>query len=435
MALLKEGQTLDANTLEVIDAPKPVEKEATDEKEEGADDAADDVDGKKVEEPEAKKAEDEEEKEEESDEKKDDETDEPDAKKEEESDEKKDDETLGELDLELLDGYLAQTFEDKYGIKNEEDLQLHLEAAAEVEKENADLRAQLEEAKKTKPAFETEQEQKIFDFLKKYPVAKMGEGMATYARLVSMDVDNVAPRTALEEKFILEHEELTREEAMLKFNRDFDRKYKVKASAFDTTEEADAEQKQLDIDLKSDAAKAKKFLSKQQEEYKSKATDKVAEKETTAIPVQVQESVRTNLSEIDQYMGELDVINFSQDDGTPAFSYKLSKQQKEQIKTAMKGWIGNPASYEKDGKIRGEYDVETAAINAAAMLFHSDIFDKAYNAGLSKGEIKRADQIATKKPNREAKAAIDGKRIPLTEEEQWEAALAAKKKQPKKATY
>jgi hypothetical protein len=404
---LKDDEFINIETMEIEKKPvveeKKVEPQATEEKEE---------EEEKPEPAAAKKEEQEEEVEE-----KETEVEEESDKEEEKEEEKKEEEVEEPVSV---DDFLAQKYAETFQINNEEDLDAVLGTIEEIQKENDTLKAELEEAKKgsDKPKFSSEQEEKAFNFIKLFPVDKMDEGMQTFAKVITMDIAKAEPRILLEEKFILENPELTRDEALRKFNRDYNKKYVINPNDYEDENVRKEEEEDRKIDLKVDVAKAKEFLQKKQAELKSKP--KEADNTEVKDNVVVQKSIKANVSELDEYMKDFESVIFSLDDKqSEDFVYKLNKEQKKKAHEAYKAWIGNPNSYDAKGNLVGAEEVDKKILDVTYMLFGADMIEKALKHGLSKGEIKRAEQIASKKPDRIAKGG-SGNLKDMSEEQQWE---------------
>lgn len=343
-------------------------------------------------------------------------------KKEGESEEEEEEEVVA------IDSYLAEKYADRE-IKSEEDLDATLAAIDEIQEENETLRAEITELKKasTAPKFDSEAEEKAYNFVKNFGVDRLGEGMQTYANLITMDVEKAEPKILLEEQFILENPELTRDEALRKFNRDYQKRYTVNKDDFDTDEAFKEAQEDKRIDLKADAAKAKKFIQQKQVEFKPKA--KEAGNNAPQISEAVQKSIKAHDSELESFVKEFDTLIFSPTDNEKDdFVFKLTKAQVKEVQEAAQGWIRNPNSYDAKGNLIGFTDIDNKIHQISYMLFGPDLIEKALKHGLSKGEIKRAEEIAKKKPTRTSKVASTAPDV--SEEKQWED-LAKQKKSGK----
>lgn len=327
------------------------------------------------------------------------------------------------------DEFIAQKYSESYGLNSEEELDDVLETYAgleekmvALEKENAELKAGSD-----KPKFTSPQEEKAFEFLKNYDITRMGEGMQTLARVVTMDVNTAEPRILLEEKFVIEHPELTREESLKKFNRDHNRKYAIKRDDFEDDAAYQEEVDALKIDEKLEVAKAKEFLVGKQKDLKSKP--KESEVEKNEVPPVVTTSIAKNVAVLDDFMPKFTGIVYSpnEEDDQFDFSINFSKEQLKSIHEATKGWISNPKSYDAKGNIQDEtgFDPDAKIKQVAYLMFGDDIAEKIYKHAMNQADIKRAEQIAKVKPTREAKTAVS-KVTGVSEEKQQEMIIRQK---------
>lgn len=414
---LTENQILDMDTMEVREktpeekGQKPAdvkkEDEPADEPEEEEEQEDPKAKAKKDDKPTKESEEEEEEEEEEEDPKK---TDDPKEKEEEEE------------EVETVDDFLSKKYSETYGIKSEGDLDDTLKVAAELEKENDELKTELDKLKKEsgKPKFDSEQEEKAYEFVKKFPIDKFDQGYHSLVKLVTLDLKTADSKIILEEKFILENPELTRDEALKKFNRDYNRKYTVKKEEFDGDEAAYNEEVEMrNIDLKADVNKARKFLEEQQKEFKreSKTTENKESKPSEAVAT----SIKAHTQEVNDYINDLDFLRYSFGDkeSDDDFVYKFSKEEKKQIREAMLGWIGNPASYDAKGNLIGWEGIDENSQKVAGHLFGTKMIEQAYKHGKSLGEVKQADQIGKRKPDRKSQGG-NGELKSATVLDQWE---------------
>jgi hypothetical protein len=413
---MPEGKMLNEDMTELIDIPTP---EAEAKKEEPAKE-------EKTPEPEAAKKEEEEkpkEGEPEKEEEEEEEEEEP-AKEGEAEPEKEKEE---EEEVEELDAHLAEKYKD-YGIESEKDLDDVLANISQIEDELSSTKAELETLKKDggKLKFDSENEEKAYNFIKRLGVDQFGEGMKTFSTLVTLDLEKADPKILLEEQFIHEHPELTRDESLRKFNKDYNKKYTAKLEDFDDEAAYKEALEDLKIDLKADAAKAKRYLAQQQKEFVPKpkeADTKKAEVEGT-----IQKNIKAYDSELSDFIEEFNTITYSfSDNEKDSFHYKLTKEQVNKVHTVIKGWVGNPQYYDAKGNLDGWNGADNKVIEISRLLFGDDMLAKAYKQGLSAGEIKRAEQIASKKPDRVAKVASTAD--PLDEDAQWDRILKEKQQE------
>lgn len=324
-----------------------------------------------------------------------------------------------------VNDFIKEQYAEQYDIKNKEDLDGILDSVDKMMKLNESLESQLKD-KKTEPEFKSEAQKKLWDFMQDVDPNKFGDRLQTYGRLVSIDTDTADPKILLEEKYIMAHPAWTREESQMKFDREYKRNYTANRDDFETDEEYKAELKSKELDMKDDVLKAKEFLKKQQEQFKTKPQ---AEEKSQESPV-VKKMIEQNTSEIDNF--EFTQIEFSPDDDKENdFAYKLSKDQIVAIKNGLKTWVSNPASYGQKCDLPGWNNVEENSIQVAFMLFGADMIQKNYEHAKQITSIQRAEEIATKKPDRKSKVTTDNPAANLSEEKQWEMAIAKKKAQNK----
>jgi hypothetical protein len=419
---LPEGKQLDLDTMEIVDVkpePKDEPKDQPTDADEPEPNEDDEPEEPKDDEPEEPK------------------DDEPEEPKDDEPEELKDDEPEEPKDDEVeqvgVDDFIKEKYAESLGVNSEEELDAKIESFVKLNSDFEALKAEHETLKASadKPKFATPQEEKAFEFLKEYDITNIGEGAETLAKIVTMDIEKANPRILLEEKFIIEHPELTREESLRKFNRDYNKKYVVKEDDFETKEAYEEELADRKIDEKVAVSKAREFLSKKQQELKGKA--KEVKPEPTENPV-IQQSINQHVSKVDAYLNKFESVTYAPtEDKKDNFTIKFSKDQLKAIRDGVKGWVSNPKSYDDKGKIIGDFNEEKNTIAVAYLLFGEDMMAKMYAHAMSQADIKRADQIAQKKPTRDAKTAIDGV-AGMSEEKQQEMMIRKKKAERAKQT-
>lgn len=112
----------------------------------------------------------------------------------------------------------------------------------------------------------------IYEFLNAYKASDFDSGIQAYARVKSLDIQNMKPEDALREKYVLDNMKygLTRAESEKMFQSEFDKKY---GELGDLTDQF----------LKKDGYEAKKALAEMQEQYtKPKVDDQRAVMEQQA---------------------------------------------------------------------------------------------------------------------------------------------------------
>lgn len=351
--------------------------------------------------------------------------------KEEEKEEPKEEEVAEKKEADepvSIDSYISDRYAKNYEIKNEEDLDEVLASVDNVLKENEDLKKQLESAKDTKPKFKSEAQEKMWDHVKDIDPARFGDRMQSYSRIIGMDVEKENPKMLLEEQFILDHPDLPRDRALKKFGNEYNQKYgELNRDDFDTKEAFENAKELREIDLEDAVHKARKAMKAEQVKLKTETTtqteDKVKENPAVA------KNIKTNVSSIDDSMKGFNELIFSPtDDNKDDIPFKFNKDQKKMIHEAYKAWVGNPANYNSKGEfVAGEIDFDQNVKRIAYMEFGDEIFDTLHRRFTDKRNITRAEEIATKKPDRQAKVAGDQVKGNLSEEKQWEMQINKKK--------
>jgi hypothetical protein len=326
------------------------------------------------------------------------------------------------------DAYIKETLGEKFEINTESELLERLEAADEILQENEELKAQLKEKGEAKPKFDNDGEEKLFKFIKDigYNPAKFSEGLQTYARVMSID-ENTDGRIAMEEKYILDHPELTREEAQYKFSKHYTKNFApLNRDDFESDEEFKEAEKERQIDKKTAEAKAREVIAKKQKDFKS--TSDKEDKSGPEVNEAVSRSIERNAKEFESHISAVTEIIFSPEESEDDdFALKFSPDQLKKIRAVCDNWIKNPANYDEKGKLIGDQDPEVNFKRAAYLLFGDEIVAKNYEHAKTIYSIQRAEQISTTTPNRKSKTGDAGK-VALTEEQQWQNIIANKKK-------
>lgn len=372
---------------------------------------------KEVEEEEEKKEEEkkeEEEKEEEKkeipeEEKKEEEIPDPDKKEEEKKEEEK-----KEPETPNVNEFLKKELAD-FEIENIEDVKDILKGVDEL------VEALEEEKKKSKePSFKSEAQKKAYEFITSvgYDPSRYGEGLISHAKLVAMDIDKSDARSAMEEKFIIENPELTRDEAISKFKKDFTKKFEVDKTKFDDPQALKEEEESIRIDLKSEEAKAKKFLKQKQEEFKVPET-KEEDKKEKETPAAIQTGIEKTVGEFKSYLDGFNEITFTDDKNEDnKFTFKVPSQYLKQIQAAGEKYLSRPEIYNEKGMVPN-HDPEDYVINLTMALAGKDIVQAALKHTDRKAAILTAEKIAQVKPDKKGGVA-DGKTDSLSFEKQAE---------------
>jgi hypothetical protein len=313
---------------------------------------------------------------------------------EEEGEEKEEGEPEEEFDSVTPDDFIKNVFGEKYEIQSQEELEELIDNATGVMEDYEGLKKQLAELKDQKPKFSSTEEEKAFEFIKKFGVPRQGEAFQTYAKLIAMDVDNADQRMLLEERFVHENPELTREEAQKKFARDYNRKYSLSRENFDGTDaEYKEELEMLEIDKKSEVNKAKKFLKEQQEKFKPTVKD-----DAPKVPESVQKSIEKNAVAYEEFAKGNQELVF--EENGEKVNFKLDKDKNATISKAMLAWVKNPANYDEKGTLTGVKSPQDMQRQVAAALYLDDIIKTVVSQVKNSVTGKRIDEVGEKKPDK-----------------------------------
>jgi hypothetical protein len=329
----------------------------------------------------------------------------------------------------VLDDFLKEKYAKQYEISSEEDLDKMLESVDVIIKRNEELEQELITAKagSDNPKFASEAQSKLWDFVKDIDPARIGDRMQVYSRLMGMDVEKENPRLLLEEQFILEHPELPRDRALKKFNYEYNQQYgELNRENFDN-DEAFKDAKELrEINQEDAVHKARKVIKTEQAKLKTETTTQTENKvkENPAV-VQSIKQINTELGEFTKGFNEL--IFSHTDKEEDDFHFKFSQEQVKTIHNAVQTWVNNPSSYDAKGNLVGGWKIDEQIKQTAYLLYGDEIIDQIVQHALSLKDITRAEEIATKKPDRKAKTAGDDVRTSMSEEKQWDMALKKKK--------
>jgi hypothetical protein len=316
---------------------------------------------------------------------------------------------------------LPAWLKEKYGIESQEDLD-------DVLGNNKKLADELEK-ERGKKVFTSEKEEKLHKFLLGWDLDKIGEGMETAAVLTRIDIPNIDGKRALEEQFILDNTELTRDEAKQLFAREFRKKYDIKKADFDTDEEYEEEKKLTEIQQKKDVSKARKFLEEKQKELKAKPEEKKPEKKED-IPT---ESIKSYENQIKSFFKkdnkEWDRFQYKDETGTELYAIVLDADKRKQVQDAMSAYVQRPDVYDKNGKI-DNFDAEELALKFTQLLFGKWMDQEHHKQIKILAQTVKAEQLAGKKPDKVSKSM--GKASGQSYDEQFaEAARIAKEKRGK----
>lgn len=318
---------------------------------------------------------------------------------EEEESEEDEDETPSakkdEFDTVEPDAYIAQVYGEKYGLKTEKELTTLVENALSVMDEVDALKKERDTLKADggKPKFASPAHESAFNFVSQFDPSMQGEALQTFAKLITMDIDNGDPMMLLEEKFVHENPQWTRSEAQRMFKKDYAKKYTLARDKFDGTDEEFAEeQADMDIMKKGDIARSKTYLK----ELKSK--HKPAEAEKPRANEAVVKAVEKNAKDYGAYIEK--VNEFVSDEGGEKYTFKLEADKKKQVSDAMNAWVKNPASYDEKGELIGAGSPEEMFNIIVGGMFLKEIIKSVRSQVKNKVETQRVDEIGRVVPKK-----------------------------------
>lgn len=271
--------------------------------------------------------------------------------------------------------YLKEKFGEKFGIESEQELQEILDSQDALVEKFTELQTKYKELENN-PTYRTDQEKKIAEFLKPYDPTKFGEGLNSIAAIIGMDPAAVSGRTAMEEAYIINHPDLTRDEAKELFTEEYDVRFKLNKDDFDTDEAYNQRKRINDIKLKNEEANARKILVEKKELLKAKPEEKqTATQENKPIEVPA-EVTQKYTQEIEKFFNPeknktFDRFQFKSDDGKETlYEMILDKKQLAELKGFMSDYYKNPNNYSKDGKTANFAPQEL--VGTASRLLHGD---------------------------------------------------------------
>jgi hypothetical protein len=322
---------------------------------------------------------------------------------EEEEDNDSDEEESEEDDKPVdVNAFIEEQFSEKYDIKTIDQFEEILDRSVELLDENEKLTAKVAELEKSEPIFKSENQKAVFNLLKDFDPDKLPDGLHMVAGLINMDPDKTDAKLVLEQEFIMQHPELTLDQARKKFQRRYESKYVIKEEDFDSLDAYNDKKDDLETDLKIEKSKAVKFIKEKQAEFKSKSEDKPEPKEE--LSKDVVSGIASHTKAFDEHLTGLETLHFETEEGVK-FTYKFTKQQLNLIKSVAMTHLKNPKMYNEKGKLTDGQDPEGTFQQAAFALFGPNLLEEALKSAVKTAQILKADDIAKKKPKRQAKTS------------------------------
>lgn len=271
-----------------------------------------------------------------------------------------------------------ELIENQYGVKSQ-DIKTILSDYQTKSKEVEALKKELE----AKVEFKDENQKKLFDFVSRYNGEDL-RGFEDFVRIQNLDISSLDDKSALREDYVMKHKDLSREDALKKFERHYYKNYEV--------DEEDAEMVRID------AKTAKSSLEKIKAEVKAQP---VTKKEI--VPA-TNESFEKNkpayLSELSKEMTGFDKVIHETPNGKVYFP--LEKEEIQEIDNLIKGIINDPHQYTEDGRLRTP--ISQLKEMAPMILLGKEMMQAMYKQGLADKEIKLVKDRAAQVPKQTTKA-------------------------------
>lgn len=296
-----------------------------------------------------------------------------------------------------------------YGVDTEEELEGVLKSTLELSTKYDEL-----QKKAAEPIFRTDQEKRVAEFLKDYDPSKFGEGLTTAAAIMGMDPDAVSGKVAMQEKFILEHPHLTRDEAKDWFDDEY-AKYHVDKEKFDDDAAYEKQKRIMDIKLKDEETRSRSFLKEQKQKLKS--TDKP---ETTTTKFELDKpTVEGYTREIEKFLPTFDKIEVKDEDGKAVvFNVVLDKEKQKDIKTFMMRHIQNQQAYGDDKKIANFAAPQLA--KTALRLLHGDWLEAQMVKQIKTlAAVMKAEDISGRSPENKSGGGAGASDVKLSQTDQF----------------
>lgn len=297
------------------------------------------------------------------------------------------------------DAYVEATFGEKFGIKTEADLIKIIENGVDANTEVKSLKEKIASA--GEPKFTDPQKQAAFELVSKFNPKMQGEALQTFAKLITMNVDDADPMMVLQEKFVHENPHYTRADAERMFKRHHDKMYNLKREDFDTDEAFEEEKADLETMKRGDIAKGRTFLKDLQQKHKP------AEAEGPKINEAVTKAVEKNAREYSASVEKLNEFSYNQDGFD--FKYKLDAEKKKAVLDGITSWVKNPSSYDEKGTLIGAGSPEEMINTFIGGMFMTDILKSVVSQIKNQADGKRIEDLGGKKPiKRKAPASGSG---------------------------
>lgn len=286
----------------------------------------------------------------------------------------------------------------EYGLESKEDIENVLNDYRVVLEENEELKK-----RPTEPQFNNDFQKKVFEFITKHDFDNIGSGLESFGKLTSLDVRNLNDETALREKFILDNQDVSREDAVALFESQFEKEYTYKTPEDDEDYSLN-EKKLVGIKLRNDAEKARKQLLKKQEEWKPEEVSKEQKSEEEKFNWEpIDNSISSQVKSFEEGFEGFNELTYKFDDNKDNdFHYKFNEKQVNSIKKNVLSVIKNHQLYNDDGSLRAEINFEDQIMYAASALYHKEMMNELYKHATNVNLEQEINLKSKKKPERKA---------------------------------
>ena len=356
--------------------------------------------------------------------------DDEDDKEEQEEEEEEEEEEEGEPEEEEeeeeeqeepdVDKIISDSLGEKYDIKDLSTLTEILDGYADIEKEFDEFKEKSKE-----PQFKTEKHKKAYEFISQFDIDQIQEGGSAYSRLIGMNPEKMDDKDALREQFILENKDLSREEASVLFDDEFNQQFVVTRKKDDEGEEEDEEsfgkrKKLASIRQKRAVGEAKKYLQSEIDKLKVEDGDDPAKPDKK----EVSEVVTKGIGEtIDSFKSEVKGSNsvkfkIANREDSDAFTFTLPKDAEKLLVEAGSGILQDPNLYDDKGKINSNVNLPDLKNRLIWANFGDKILEEAVKHGINLGATDQVEEAEGQKPKRKGRKGSS--KVELTPEEQWD---------------
>lgn len=316
-----------------------------------------------------------------------------------------------------VDAFLQEKYSE-YGIKSGRDLEAFVQKQKEYEATISELNAKLEDASKKANPFQNDAQRKLFEFAKEFDGTN-AKVLAEFEHLQSLDVEKMSPREVLREAFVQSNKAFGRSKAEKMFDLNYEDTYDT--NGLDPDDDAKEIEKRS-LRLEYDSMEAKRKLAETIKNFKPEPKAEAGETQNPALEIEVQRTLKT----ADEVLSSFKTVDIVLDKtGAKKFTVGLSENQQNIVRQEVRNYLSNKANYDEKGVLKYGATPQSVAQFITRSAFRDIMDRKIYERGLHDKEM----EYVQKNVPRASKPISSGStahQVPLTEEEAFEQALAAK---------